>query len=144
MSAVTIRPISSEAELAAAIAIRRAVFVGEQGVSEAEEIDGRDGEALHLVAVESDGEIVGTCRLLADGSKIKLGRVAVLAAARRRGIALALLRVGEQHARDLGGTRIVLGAQIYALGLYEQAGYRAYGEVFLDAGLEHVLMDKQL
>ena len=144
MSAVTIRPISGDAELAAAIAVRRAVFIDEQGVSEAEEIDGRDGDALHLVAVEPHGEIVGTCRLLADGEKIKLGRVAVLREARRRGIALELLRAGDRHGRALGGTRIVLGAQVYALGLYEQAGYQAYGDVFLDAGLEHVWMDKQL
>lgn len=139
-----VRPARDAAELEAALAVRRAVFIEEQGVSEAEEMDGRDGEALHLVAVEPDGAVVATCRLLAAGEKIKLGRVAVLPRARRRGLALSLLRAAEPHAIALGGRRIVLGAQTYALGLYEQAGYVVTSGVFLDAGLEHVWMEKRL
>ena len=139
-----VRPVRDAGELQAALAVRRAVFIGEQGVSEAEELDGRDDEALHLIAVEPDGGVVATCRLLAAGEKIKLGRVAVLPRARRRGLALALLRAAEPHAVALGGERIVLGAQTYALGLYEQAGYAATSGTFLDAGLEHVWMEKRL
>ena len=139
-----VRPVRDAAELEGALAVRRAVFIGEQGVSEAEEMDGRDGEALHLVAVEPDGAVVATCRLLAAGERIKLGRVAVLPRARRRGLALELLRAAEPHAIALGGERIVLGAQTYALGLYEQAGYVVTSDVFLDAGLEHVWMEKRL
>ena len=139
-----VRPARDAAELEAALAVRRAVFIEEQGVSEAEEMDGRDGEALHLVAVEPDGAVVATCRLLAAGEKIKLGRVAVLPRARRRGLALSLLRAAEPHAIALGGRRIVLGAQTYALGLYEQAGYVVTSGVFLDAGLEHVWMEQRL
>lgn len=139
-----IRPARDAAELDAALAVRRAVFVDEQGVSEAEELDGRDADALHLVAVEPDGAVVATCRLLAAGEKVKLGRVAVLLRARRRGLALALLRAAEPHAVALGGERIVLGAQTYALGLYEQAGYVVTSGTFLDAGLEHVWMEKRL
>ena len=143
MSAL-IRTAAGDADLAAAVAVRRAVFIEEQGVSEAEELDGRDAEALHLLAVEPDGTVVGTCRILAAGEKIKLGRVAVLARARRRGIAAALLREAERQARALAGERIVLAAQTSALGLYEQAGYEVTSGVFLDAGLEHVWMQKRL
>ena len=139
-----VRPARDAAELEAALAVRRAVFIEEQGVSEAEELDGRDGQALHLVAVEPGGAVLATCRLLAAGEKIKLGRVAVLPAARRRGLALALLLAADAHAAALGGARIVLAAQTYAMGLYEQAGYGACGDVFLDAGIEHVWMEKQL
>lgn len=140
---VDVRPAAGRGELEAALALRRAVFVGEQGVSVAEELDGRDAEALHLVAI-ADGELVGTCRLLADGERVKLGRMAVAAPARRRGVGLALLRAADAHARRLGGRRIVLGAQTQARPLYERAGYRAFGEPFLDAGLEHVRMEKPL
>ena len=80
---VTVRRARDAGEIEQAIALRTAVFVGEQGVAPEEEIDGRDGEALHLVASAGDGPIVGTCRLLADGERVKLGRMAV--ARERRG-----------------------------------------------------------
>ena len=61
----------------AALALRTEVFVGEQGVAPDEEIDGRDDEALHLLACDDD-ELVGTCRLLfGDDGRAKLGRMAV-------------------------------------------------------------------
>lgn len=139
-----IRAARDAAEVGAALAVRRSVFIDEQGVSEAEEVDGRDAGALHLVAVEPDGAVVATCRLLAAGEKIKVGRVAVLPRARRRGLALALLRAADAHAAALGGERLVLAAQTYAMGLYEQAGYAPFGDPFLDAGIEHVWMEKRL
>ena len=53
-----------ERELAAALALREEVFCGEQGVTFDGDRDGRDGEALHLVAVED--EVLGTCRMLIE------------------------------------------------------------------------------
>jgi predicted GNAT family N-acyltransferase len=140
---IDVRPARGEAELRAAMAIRHDVFVVEQHVPPAEEYDGRDDEALHLVAIE-DGTVVATCRLLADRDTVKLGRMAVAASARRRGIALRLLAEAEARARALGGRRIALAAQTGALPLYERAGYRAYGERFQDAGIEHLMMEKDL
>lgn len=141
---MTVRPASGPEEVAAAIELRREVFVGEQGVAPDEEFDGRDDEALHLVAVDGHGTVLGTCRLLPEGDKVKLGRMAVAPAVRRRGIALELLDAADEHARALGGRRIVLGAQTYAIALYERAGYVAHGDVFLDAGIEHMWMEKAL
>jgi predicted GNAT family N-acyltransferase len=138
-----VRPARGEAELRAAMAIRHEVFVVEQHVPPAEEYDGRDDAALHLVAVE-DGTVVATCRLLADRDTVKLGRMAVAASARRRGIALRLLAEAEARALALGGRRMALAAQTGALALYERAGYRSYGERFQDAGIEHVMMEKDL
>lgn len=138
-----IRPARDAAEVEAALAVRRAVFIDEQGVSEGEELDGRDAQSLHLVAVDA-GVVVATCRLLPAGTKVKLGRVAVLPAARRRGIALALLLAADEHAAAMGGERIALAAQTYALALYERAGYTVCSDPFLDAGIEHVWMDKRL
>ncbi|MCB1093402.1 MAG: GNAT family N-acetyltransferase, partial [Verrucomicrobiae bacterium] len=54
--------------------IRRIVFIEEQGVSEALEIDGRDPECVHALARDGSGEVIGTARLLPEG---KIGRVAV-------------------------------------------------------------------
>jgi ElaA protein len=140
---IEVRPARDDEELSAALALRHDVFVVEQHVPVADEVDGRDEGALHLVAVE-DAAVLATCRVLRDGATVKLSRVAVAASARRRGIASALLREAEERAREQGAQRLALSAQTDALGLYERAGYRAYGGRFLDAGIEHLMMEKPL
>jgi ElaA protein len=140
---IEVRPARDEAEVAAALALREDVFCGEQGVSLADELDGLDDEALHIVALE-EGAIVGTCRLVAEGTTVKLGRMAVARPARGRGLAAALLAEADARARDLGAARIALAAQLGAQSIYERAGYVQYGDVFLDAGIEHVMMEKPL
>ena len=141
---VTVRRARDAGEVAAAIDLRAAVFVDEQGVPLEEDLDGRDGEALHLVAVDPGGSVVGTCRLLIDESVVRLGRMAVSLPARRNGVGLRLLERADTEARLAGGGSIVLAAQLAALSLYERAGYVARGDVFLDAGIEHVWMEKQV
>jgi predicted GNAT family N-acyltransferase len=138
-----VRDARDAAEVQAALVLREDVFCGEQGVSLEEERDGRDGEAIHLVVVE-DGAVIGTCRLLVEGTTIKLGRMAVAPAARGRGLARALLDEADIRSRALGGERIALAAQIAAQELYRRAGYEPHGDVFLDAGIEHVMMAKAL
>jgi predicted GNAT family N-acyltransferase len=138
-----VRPAGDADEVRAALALRHAVFVVEQRVPVDEEIDAHDEGALHLVAVE-DGEVVATCRLVLDGETVKLGRLAVAAPARRRGLASRLVAESELRARALGARRIALAAQTGALALYERAGYTPYGVRFIDAGIEHQMMEKRL
>ncbi len=138
-----VRPARDRAEVDAALALRYDVFCVEQGVSLEEELDGRDDHARHLVVVE-DGEVVGTCRLLAHGAEVKLGRMAVAPSHRGRGLAAELLIEADVRARELHARRIALAAQLSAQALYERAGYAPYGDVFLDAGIEHVMMAKAL
>jgi predicted GNAT family N-acyltransferase len=138
-----VRPARDADEVRAALSLRHEVFVLEQKVPIDEEVDEHDEGALHLVAVE-DGRVVATCRIVADGDTAKLGRVAVAASARRRGLASRLIAESETHARALGARRIALAAQTGALSLYERAGYTPYGERFMDAGIEHLMMEKRL
>jgi predicted GNAT family N-acyltransferase len=140
---IEVRPTRDQTEVAAALALREEVFCGEQGVSLGEERDGRDEEALHLVVVD-DGVVVGTCRLLVEGTTVKLGRMAVSRTRRGLGLARALITEAEARARALGAKRIELAAQLNAQSLYDRAGYDSYGDVFLDAGIEHVMMAKAL
>ncbi len=130
-------------EMAQALALRHAVFCVEQGVPEHEELDGRDHEGIHLVAM-SDGQVLGTCRVLLVGSTAQFSRLAVRPAARRRGIATALLELADDETRAAGGRRIVLHAQTYAQELYERAGYRTRGRAFTEANIQHIAMEKQL
>ncbi len=120
------------------MAVRRDVFIVEQAVPEAIELDGRDPDAIHFIAVDAAGEPQGTARLLPDG---QIGRVAVVAEARRRGIGRRLLALAIAAARRRGDAGVWLNAQIDALALYEQAGFRAVGETFLEAGMTHQRME---
>jgi predicted GNAT family N-acyltransferase len=117
--------------------LRRTVFIEEQGVSEADEVDDHDGEAIHLLATR-DGEAVGTARLLCEGTEGKIGRVCVLAASRGSGIGAALIRAAVAEFRVIPGIETVkLGAQTHALGFYERLGFVATGPVYQDAGIAH-------
>lgn len=139
-----VREVAGEAERAAAMKLRYDVFVIEQGVALEEDVDGLDGEAQHLVAVQ-DGTVVATCRLLHDADRVaRLGRMAVAPPARRRGIATELLREAERVAARAGSTRMVLHAQTDAIALYDRAGYRPEGARFHEAGIEHQTMVKGL
>lgn len=140
---VEIRRVGSPAEMKAALAIRDRVFCVEQGVPKREEIDGRDGEAVHLVAVE-DGVVLGTCRLLFVDRTVQFSRLAVDAAARRRGLATRLLLAADAEALGAGARRIVLHAQTYARDLYLATGYEPRGKIFVEAGIEHIAMEKRL
>jgi predicted GNAT family N-acyltransferase len=142
-SAPDIRVITDEVERQAALALRFRVFCEEQGVDADLEADGRDDEAVHLVAV-ADGAVVGTCRLVLEGGTAKLGRMAVEPALRGRGIGAALLESAEAEARRAGARRIALHAQAAAIDLYARGGFAERGERFEEADIEHVLMEKRL
>ena len=138
-----VRRPRDERELAAALALREEVYVAEQGVALGADRDGRDDEALHLIAVD-DG-VLGTCRMLIQpGGTARFGRLCVRASARGRGIASALLRAAEAEARAAGAVRIGMHAQTDALRLYERAGYTPFGDPFDEEGIEHLGMEKHL
>jgi predicted GNAT family N-acyltransferase len=142
-AAVRIRRACSGDEQAAAIELRRRVFCEEQGVPSGVEMDGRDDEALHVVAVR-DADVIGTCRLLVQAGTAKLGRMAVAAGERRQGLGTRLLHAAEREAREAGARRIALHAQEHARALYAANGYTPYGEPFVEAGIPHVAMEKAL
>lgn len=138
-----VRPPCDETELAAALALRERVFCGEQGVSLEGERDGRDPDALHVVAME-EGRVLGTCRVLMHGDHAHFGRLCVDPDARGRGLGGELLAAAEAQARAAGARHMVLHAQLAALALYRRAGYRERGEPFDDEGIEHLEMERDL
>jgi ElaA protein len=140
---IVVRRIRDDDELQAALDLREAVFCGEQGVTFEGDRDGRDRQAVQLVAVDGS-EVVGTCRVLVEGGDAKFGRLAVRRDLRGRGVGRSLLRLAEREAAGAGARRIGLAAQAAAIGLYEAAGYSAYGRVYDDEGIPHQNMAKAL
>ena len=130
-----------------AFAVRRAVFVREQGVPEVEEIDEHDrsdASACHAL-IAAAGEAVAAGRFFArpDGA-VQIGRMAVLATHRGRGYGRALLDALVAEARARNYPCVVLHAQTHARGFYERAGFHAHGPEFLDAGIPHIEMEREL
>jgi predicted GNAT family N-acyltransferase len=132
-------------DVEAALALREEVFCVEQGVPREEELDQLDDEALHLLALEPGSErVLGTLRLLLDGSDAKIGRVAVAAERRRGGIASQMLARALARASKERALRVRLAAQLVAVALYEQAGFAVESEQFEEAGIAHVWMGRSL
>ncbi|MEZ0374741.1 MAG: GNAT family N-acetyltransferase [Candidatus Sericytochromatia bacterium] len=124
-------------DLPLAFAIRRAVFVNEQKVPEAEEFDEYDAQALHLLAWAMPDQAVGTARLRLLDGWAKFERIAVLAAWRGQGVGQALVLALLEQARAQGYRRFRLNAQCRAEGFYGHFGFTAVGPEFLDAGILH-------
>jgi predicted GNAT family N-acyltransferase len=133
--------VRTPAELEQAFAIRRAVFVDEQGVAETQEFDGRDEQAHHLLALR-DGAAVGTLRVrwLDGGRSVKIERVAVLPGARGSQIGRALLQAALALAGSAGAETAILHAQTAARGFYARLGFVAFGPAFMEDGIAHIAM----
>ena len=144
---MTVRPTEVAAEIDAANDLRRRVFLGEQKVDAKDEFDEHEATSTKIVAVDDDGSVVATCRLRDygdDGEDLKLERMAVERDLRGAGIGAALLAGAEQLGRERGARRMVLHAQTQAQGFYAANGYVPEGELFMEAGIEHVRMSKSL
>lgn len=132
-----VRLVAGADDLAAAFALRRHVFVDEQGVPAELEHDALDALSRHVLAVDADGQAVGTGRIAPDG---RIGRLAVRADRRGHGIGDAMLRALLDAARDGGLRATYLHAQLQAMTLYARAGFVAEGPRFEEAGILHRTM----
>ncbi|WP_336339003.1 GNAT family N-acetyltransferase [Haloarcula brevis] len=128
----------------AATAVRTEVFVDEQGVSEAEELDGNDSDAVQFLARDGDRP-VGTARLRFPEPTVgKVERVAVREPYRGAGVGSALMRAVEAAAREDGATELILHAQTHVEAFYRRLGYETVSDAFEEAGIPHVEMRKRL
>ncbi len=130
-----------EQDSAAIRAVRNAVFSVEQGISETLDFDGRDHDCVHVLARVGEGEIIGTARMLPDGH---VGRIAVHKEWRGQGVGTRLVEHLTEVARDRGFAEIHLHSQVQAVAFYSRLEFEACGDMFMEAGIEHVLMVRTL
>ena len=123
--------------------VRFNVFVDEQKVPPELEMDDRDDVCLHWLARDAAGTAIGTVRLDIEKDG-KVGRLAVLAEARRHGVGRALMERLHEAARERGLTSLWCHAQTSAVSFYSRLGYRITSEPFEEAGIEHVAMEREL
>ena len=126
-------------------AIRKQVFVDEQGIPAELEWDAADAVCLHAVAYNRLGLPLATGRLLEhEPGTSKIGRMAVLAAMRGSRVGRAVLNALMQAARARGDRQVLLHAQSAAAGFYRRAGFEVQGAGFEEAGMAHLAMVKAL
>ena len=121
-------------------AIRYEVFVDEQNVPVDLEIDGLDGKAKHALAFV-DGVPIGTGRILNDGH---IGRVAVLKNYRGLGIGKLIMKELIKCAQDMSLEKVWLSSQWHAHSFYLDLGFVCVGEVYKEAGIDHIKMFRAL
>jgi predicted GNAT family N-acyltransferase len=131
--------IPGDQDLSEPFAIRREVFIEEQGCPEAEEYDAFDESALHLM-VYVDEAPAATGRIWHDGKGFRIGRLAVLPRYRRQKIGDLALRLLIYKAFSSGAEEIKISAQVYVRAFYEKFGFRAEGEEYMEAGIPHIAM----
>ena len=127
------------------MAIRSEVFIEEQNVPKELEIDEFDPDAFHFIVQNENKHdeqcFIATARLLGDGH---IGRIAVIKAYRHQGVGSKLLVYILQKSLKLGLTSVFLHAQVDAKSFYEKHGFYRQGDIFMDAGIPHITMIKQL
>lgn len=146
MADYEVRRVDGDATLFHAHAVRRAVFIDEQGVPEDVEMDGRDDEATHFVIYDTDADhSVATARVrIVDDDTAKAERVAVHPDYRGEGLGTWLMELAESEARDQGCSRVTLHAQTSVEAFYADLDYETVSEEFEKAGIPHVEMVKEL
>ena len=117
--------------------VREAVFVDEQKVPREIELDEHDQNCRHVVARDGDGTAIGTGRLLPNGN---IGRMAVLADWRGKGVGRAMLERLLEEAAQRNVRHLALHAQTQAGGFYRRFGFVEEGPEFMEAGIPHRTM----
>ena len=136
-------PCETDREMKLVHDIRMEVFVGEQGVPAELEMDGLDGEAVHVLAF-IDGVPAGCARMLLKCEETKIGRVAVKKSMRRYGIGTGMCKLLITIAKDESVRKIHIGSQLTAVDFYTTLGFEKEGGVFMEAGIAHVNMVKSI
>ena len=124
--------------------LRSEVFVVEQDCVY-QDIDGKDKKALHVLGTV-EGNIVAYTRIFKPGDyleKAAIGRVVVAPDFRKRDFGKAIMQASiaavENH---FNTTAIGLSAQTYLLNFYNDLGFSALGETYLEDGIPHIYMER--
>lgn len=144
MTSLEIKTVRYNEAMADIRHIRTKVFQEEQGVAAELEFDGWDETVVHLLACLDD-KAIGTARIRElDAKTFKIERLAVLPEFRKQGVGTKLMEAALQKISSSSKALIIVHAQEYIAGLYQQLGFAIVGDSFNEAGITHVKMIKQL
>ncbi|MBM7659699.1 putative GNAT family N-acyltransferase [Bacillus mesophilus] len=141
---MNVRVVTNDNEFNDALKVRRLVFIDEQQVPEEEEIDQYEQECTHVVMYDDNKQPIAAGRLRnVDGSG-KMERICVLSSHRNLGLGKHVMDHLEMLAKEKGYKKLKLNAQTHAEGFYSKLGYQTISDIFMDAGIPHVTMVKEV
>ncbi|MCW9132360.1 GNAT family N-acetyltransferase [Bacillus paramycoides] len=138
--------ITEFTDLETAFHIRKEVFVKEQGVPLEYEFDTFDriGEECNHILVYYNELPVGTGRIRFVDGIGKLERICILKDYRKYGLGKVIIQSLEEIARNKEANKVKLHGQTHAEGFYKKLGYQTSSDVFMEDGIPHILMTKEL
>ena len=122
---------------------RSTVFMMEQNIHYLD-MDDVDYRSVHFVEVDDDGHVIAYLRMYAsdeDGA-VNVGRVLVLE--RGQGNGRELVNLAIDYATQKGYRYVFCNAQKQTVAFYERCGFETISEEFIEAGIPHVRMRKEL
>ncbi|XZF77956.1 GNAT family N-acetyltransferase [Bacillus sp. AL-1R] len=140
------KKITNEEQLKIAFAIRKDIFVKEQGVPLEDEFDQYDklsSDCEHIL-VHYNEQPAGTGRIRFVDGVGKLERICVLESFRKYGLGKSIIKALEEIAEEHGASQVKLHGQTHAEGFYKKLGYRTSSDVFIEDGIPHILMLKEI
>ncbi|EPD52127.1 GNAT family N-acetyltransferase [Paenisporosarcina sp. FSL H8-0542] len=141
---ITAKRVEIPKELDDAFFVRQKVFVDEQDVPVHLEMDEYDQSAVHFVAYDDEMPIgAGRIREPEPGVA-KVERVCILPQYRGKHLGNLMMETMESYAREASLTTVKLNAQSYAVPFYEKLSYQITSPEFMDAGIPHRAMEKNL
>jgi predicted GNAT family N-acyltransferase len=140
---MNVKIAANRMELEDAFSIRKTVFIEEQNVPAEEEIDQYENDCTHFVLYH-DGFPAGAGRFRVTDGYGKVERICVLKEQRQNGAGQAVMNAIEEYAQENGIKKLKLNAQTHAIPFYSKLGYETVSEEFMDAGIPHKTMIKQL
>lgn len=138
--------ITLEDDLSVAFHIRRKVFVEEQGVpleDEFDDFDTPDGQCEHILVYYNE-QPVGTGRIRVVDGLGKLERICILKPYRKFGLGKIIIKALEEIAEEMGVSQVKLHGQTQAEGFYQKLGYLTSSNIFMEDGIPHILMVKEI
>jgi predicted GNAT family N-acyltransferase len=141
---LNVKVVTNDNEFADALKVRRLVFIDEQQVPEEEEIDQYEPECTHVVMYDDNQQPIAAGRLRNVDGIGKMERICVLSSHRNLGLGKHVMDHLEKLAKEKGFKKLKLNAQTHAEGFYDKLGYQTISDVFMDAGIPHVTMVKEV
>ncbi|MBC6973286.1 GNAT family N-acetyltransferase [Bacillus sp. Xin] len=140
------KQIKEITDLEIAFHIRKEVFVKEQGVPLEDEFDTFDtlSDVCHHILVYFNEMPVGTGRIRFVDNIGKLERICILQPFRKYGLGKIIIQTLEEITREKEISKVKLHGQTHAEGFYNKLGYQTSSDVFMEDGIPHILMTKDL
>jgi predicted GNAT family N-acyltransferase len=106
--------------------------------------DADDSLVLHSMALDDQGNVIGTGRLILEAPVPKIGRMAVLREWRGQGVGKEILEFLCAVAKQRGYAQVRLNSQTHATPFYYKQGFLSHGREFTEGGIPHQEMRRDL